>query len=1669
MSYNKQSALLDNIKAISIVLNTNHNTDGYTDDELAALRLYSGFGGIKEVLYWEDYTTAEDAKRNIQNFDTLIASGLLLLHDVIDEYTKHDEQYTFRLMNSISASVLNAFYTPREVVASVRSAIDHVMNVFDIKSVTFLDPSAGIGAFLDAAPEGARRVAFEIDEITSKILTALYPDVDVYNAGFETIDKCREAGDWIEDAVLNSETRFDVVASNIPFSQYGIHDKVYEQGTEVQRRSLQKIHRYFFVKAFEQLEDGGVLAFVTSRGIADSQETDYLRQWLVEHGNLLAAVRLPDNLFQDGSGVEVGSDLIIVQRDTHKAWQTTTERQFMESKSKSLTIDGKSAIVPGVNTLLSQRRHAVFTHRRLDTDQWGKMKCKYYWRGDMSVFEHDLSATLMADMERAFHLSAWDYGHDEERKRRERDQRAQSLEAARRGREDRERKMKEMRPVYDKMMRAFNDLQSGEQRDKREYPYERQELNELYDELVSKFGTLHRCESIIKHFPEYQRALSLERKEGKSWVKADIFDHPIHFQQSGDQAYTPMEALAMSLNEHGKVRMAYLVELTKLSEEQIYEALRGEIYLFPESEETTAFLEWQHRAQIINGNVLIKRRIAERYVAGHSTSDFDKRALADTIQSLTDALPPVIPFDEIDMQLGVSWMPCKYYSKFIQWLFNCGEVDVKYFPEGNIFSILKPDDYYRCDGWMSGPYSVRDKAHSGWEILDYAIADNVPPFTKKAPIFGPDGVTVVGYDDKLRVRDEHHIQLVQEKVDLVRDKFQDYMHSCLSDEERAEVEGIYNEQMNSNIRAVYDGSMQTFPGLDFEALGIKDLYQSQKDVIFQNKTLGGGIVWHEVGGGKTLIMVVTAMEMKRLGLCRKPMIICLKATVGQISDTFRKAYPNARLLCPGQKDFTSKNRREFIQQIANNDWDCIIMTYDQFYKIPQNHEVMTSIFTDEIRDLGECIRNSGGMSREAMKGLKSRQESLQNQLNKLNDKIGDVTDDVLDFDACDIDFLLVDEYHNFKNLGFNTHYNRVAGVGKTDVTMKTLILLSAIRNIQRKTGRDLGAVFLSGTVVANALSELFVAFKYLRPKELKRVGMSCFDAWAANFCQKTTDYDLNTMAQLQSKERFRSYINIPELSMMLREITDYRTAEMINLDRPKANIIEDFADPSDEQRDLLERLISYAASGNWLVLGLEEKEYQDNSKRGSTALIATNLARDISLDVRLMGEHQFSDHPNNKINRCARRIADYYRKYNAHRGVQFVFCDVSKDKGSKGWNMYSELRDVLVNQHGIPSKEIAFIHDYDTDSRKAKLFEALNNGDIRVIVGTTQKLGTGVNAQRRAVAVHHLDIPWRPADLEQRNGRAVRAGNEVKIWGNNTVDIIIYGTNRTLDAYKFKLLQNKAFFLKQINNGSISTRHMDEDSMTEEGGMPYAEMVAQLSGNMDMLVKAKLDAQVARLKTSKSNYIKSVRNAESTIVKDERQIENIRRVIPMQQSDLDFVTQFAAKHGGPCISVQGSKDESLEEVARALRLYRTEVHPEGIVVGSVYGLPIRMTSIVNEMTHECTGNAFEVMGQQGNIAYRCDPFGYGRIGESLEQNYHAFDSLPDAIRKRIADNETGIRTREADIKACRVTINTPWKHEQELADKQRELSEVSARIQADLDAANAARAQQSAATADADK
>ncbi|WP_349835527.1 helicase-related protein, partial [Bacteroides fragilis] len=1072
--------------------------------------------------------------------------------------------------------------------------------------------------------------------------------------------------------------------------------------------------------------------------------------------------------------------------------------------------------------------------------------------------------------------------------------------------------------------------------------------------------------------------------------------------------------LASSLNFYGKVDMGYMAQATNKEEEEIIEALQGEIFYNP------ANGEWEHKGKFLSGNIIAKQEETLSFLP--NLAGKEKEWAEASAKALENTIPEPIPYEELDINMGERWIDTKLYADFASDLFGVG-ADVMYFDVNDTYLI-------RLQGYSPvayNTYSVRN--YNGEDLFVHALHDTVPEITKEEYRNG----------SKIRVPDEEAMQEAAAKIQEIRDRF----NRWLDDEPlevRDELVRTYNERFNCYVRPHYDGSAQTFPGLSFELFPYKELYPSQKDAIWMIKQNGGGICWHEVGTGKTMIMCVAAYEMKRLGLVQKPLIIGLKANVHEIADTFRKAYPTAKVLYPGKEDFTPANRKEVFSKIKNNNWDCIILTHDQFSKIPQSEETMYDIFSEELADVERSLEvleqstmryRSGRMQ----KGLETRKQNLEAKLAELQMKIDLRKDDTIDFRSMGIDHIFVDECHCYKNLMFQTRHTRVAGIGNAQGSQRAMNLLFAIRDIQRRTGKDLGATFLSGTVVVNALTELYVMFKYLRPRELKRQQVSCFDAWAAIFTKKAADYELNVTGTIKRKERFRTYIKVPELAMFLREITDYRTADMINLDVPDKNVRFLSHAPTIQQEEMIGRLVAFAHSGQWEDLGLDIPQPDNLDK--AKMLVATNVARKMSLDMRLLGD-KFTDDPNNKASICARTIYDYYVSSNANRGTQFVFSDLATYKPNE-WNIYSDIKDKLVAM-GIPADEIQFIQYAKTERARKKLFADMNSGRVRVLFGSTSMLGTGVNAQERAVAVHHLEIPWRPADMEQRNGRAVRKGNTVKLWGNNTVDVVIYGTEKTLDAYKFNLLKTKQMFINQINNGTIAVRRIDEDAMDEDNGMNFAEFVALLSGNTDLLEKTKLDNKIMQLEKEQAIFKKDRIRAERKIAANREDMTKAESAAARMTQDWEYITSYTGDRTTRLLNLaQATAEETGRELHRISKTYRN-----GAIgtIGTYAGLNLSVYSEY-DMGGTFYRNTFLVEGVSG-LKYRCGISGALPLGfvESSRYPQAALAKLPGMIEEQ----RQKIAKLESEIPALQGIIARKWSKADELARLKQECNALQHRI-----------------------
>ena len=1179
----------------------------------------------------------------------------------------------------------------------------------------------------------------------------------------------------------------------------------------------------------------------------------------------------------------------------------------------------------------------------------------------------------------------------------------------------------------------------------------REHLNQYYDEFVDRYGNLNEKQNVkfILMDANGRDSLALERGENGRFVKADIFDHPVSFAvDEVTSVDTPMEALTASLNKFGEVNLEYMGSLVDMEQDAMIDSLAGHIYYNP------LVSNFEIADRFIAGNVVQKAEEVKEWVNREEERIKDFPGFdgvepfidlsKESLKALEEAIPRKITFDELDFNFGERWIPTGIYSAYMSHLYG---TDVK-------IAYSSSMDEYSCDArhknmkiWEE--YCVRGhyRIYDGMSLLKHALHNTVPDIKKS-----------IGKDEngnEIKVPDSEAIQLANTKIDEIRNGFSEWLEAQ-SPEFKDRLVDLYNSKFNCYVRPHYDGSHQKFPDLNMKLLGdryhINSVYQSQKDCVWMLIQNGGGICDHQVGTGKTLIMCMAAHEMKRLGLVHKPMIIGMKANVAEIAMTYQTAYPNSRILYADAKSFTAANRVNFFNQIKNNDYDCIIMSHDQFGKIPQSPEMQQQILQvelDTVEENLEVIKQQGhDISRGMLKGLLKRKENLTAKITTIQYQMEQSKDSVVDFKQMGIDHIFVDESQCFKNLMFNTRHDRVAGLGNSEGSQRSLNLLYAIRTIQEKTGRDLGATFLSGTTISNSLTELYLLFKYLRPKELERQEIRCFDAWAAIFAKKTTDYEFNVTNSIVAKERFRYFIKVPELAAFYNEITDYRTAQDVGVDRPEKNEILHNIPPTPQQEEFIQKLMEFAKSGDATILGRAPlSETEEKAKM----LIATDYARKMALDMRMI-DPNYADDPNNKASHCAKMIAQYYNKYDAQKGTQFVFSDLGTYKPGE-WNIYSEIKRKLVEDYGIPPHEIRFIQECKTERSRKAVIQAMNDGDVRVLFGSTSMLGTGVNAQRRAVAVHELECPWRPSDLEQREGRAIRAGNEIaKLYADNKVDVIIYAVEKSLDSYKFNLLHCKATFINQLKSGALGARTIDEGSMDEKNGMNFSEYMAILSGNTDLLDKAKLEKRIAALESERKSFNKGRGDSEFRLQTITHDIANNEAAIERMKADWERYDKVVQrdKEGNPINNLTIDTCNLSDEKNMGIHLQglaqRTDTHGQYQRVGEVYGFPI---SIISEHTlidgREGVQNRFVV---EGNYKYK---FNNGFI--AMSDTHAACMNFVNALEKIpgiIAQYEERTAKLKADVPILEGIMAKTWGKEDELKQLKSELATLDRKIAAEL-------------------
>ena len=1701
MSFNKEQHLRANIEAIKLSFQLDKEKREPTAEEMKALKQFSGFGALKCVL-----NPARDLSDIVHWPESEVGLFPLVaeLHDILKSNTNSEQEYK-QYINSLKNSILTAFYTPPEIV----NTIAENLNKSGANPKSFLDPSAGMGEFISAFKnqnQAPAVTAFEKDILTGKLLSHLYPSDKVIKKGFEEM----------ESRFNNS---FNVVSSNIPFGDMAVFDISFIKSKDkVRQQATRNIHNYFFLKGVDSLKEGGVLAFISSQGVMNSPQNKPVRNWLMQNSHLVSAVRLPNNLFKDYAGTEVGSDLIVLQKDSAKNKLSAKEKDFIKSEKLSSGVDN--------NSYYNDFHRVVHTEGFTDTNPYGKPAQVFIHGGGVQGMASDLKRMLETDLSKNFDIELFQ-GREAKSKtvsisnsKKEQansqaplqnlydlfglsqEERTQTKSTRRRNGIKQNGKQlnlfssppktngKTFNPNPDKfkipderpfkgiiqenykqgsfvkdqgqlgclkeltdgkatfkridlnplqeakaltfieIRDAYYKLYNNEAIRQKEDTTNRYLLNSYYDNFLRRYGQLnnYRNLDVLKMDPDANEVLALERSVNGELVKADIFTLPVSFQNEKlEQVETAEEALAASLNKFGEVRTDYMLSLLDgKSREELIEELHCRMYFNP------LIQNYEVTDKFIAGNVVEKAKNIEVYLKNHPNDPLSQEAL----KALQNAIPQPISFEELDFNFGERWIPAHIYGEYASDLFKTG-VNVHYSPSMDEFSVK--NQFTNANIYEKYAVKSQNRNYDGIALMKHALVNTTPNITKRI---------IVG-DKEVKVRDSEAIQLANSKIDEIRNGFTDWLNGQ-KPEFKQNLTNLYNNTFNCYVRPKYDGSHQSFPKLDLKALGIETLYDSQKDAVWMLKQNGGGICDHEVGAGKTLIMCCAAYEMKRLKLANKPMIVGLKANIHEIAQTFRTAYPYAKILYPGKQDFTPVRRLKIFQDIKNNSWDAIILTHDQFGMIPQSPLVQQQILQSELESVEENLdvvkRQGGDVSRAMLKGLLKRQQNLEVKLKTITHDVENRKDNVVDFKMMGIDHLFIDESHRFKNLMFNTRHDRVAGMGNPQGSQRALNMLFAIRTIQERSGKDLGATFLSGTTISNSLTELFLLFKYLRPKELERQQIKTFDAWAAVYAKKTTDYEFSVTNEIVQKERFRYFIKVPELAAFYNEITDYRTAKDIGIDRPEKNEILHNIPPTPQQEVFIQKLVAFAKNGDATLLGrppLSEREEK------AKMLIATNYARKMSLDMRMISLH-YDDHIDNKASHCAAQINSYYQKYNEQKGTQFVFSDLGTYKPGE-WSPYTEIKRKLVSDHNIPAHEIRFIQEAKTEKARKTIIEAMNEGRIRVLFGSTDMLGTGVNAQKRAVALHHLDSPWRPSDLEQREGRAIRKGNEIaKLFAGNKVDVIIYAVEKSLDSYKFNLLHNKQLFIQQLKTNNLGKRTIDEGSLDEKSGMNFSEYVAILSGNTDLLEKAKLEKRITALESERQAFNRSKSTARFRLEDIRESIDSHHEIVDKMQTDLAAFSNHIQKDEvgkilNP-IKIDGVNSSNPKLIGARLNEINETVQTsnEYRKIGSLYSFSIFVkTEGSIKDGFDFKENRFFIEGKSG-LKYTHNNGHIAKDPKLATSNFlKALERIPFLIdnHKRYAEKAG------KDIPVLEEVVNGAWKKESVLKELKSELVKLERKIQ----------------------
>ena len=1484
------------------------------------------------------------------------------------------------------SSTLNAHYTSPVVIRSIYDAVEKM----GFRSGNILEPSMGVGNFFGVLPDSmadSRLYGVELDSITGRIAKKLYPQADITVAGFETTDR---------------RDFYDLAVGNVPFGQYKVNDKAYN-------KLGFSIHNYFFAKAIDQVRPGGVVAFVTSRYTMDSKDST-ARKHIAERADLLGAIRLPNNAFRANAGTDVVSDIIFLQKrdrpaDIEPDWVQLgkTEDGFAINQ---YFVDHPEMVLGELTTESTQYGREELTVAPLEGTSLADQLAEAVQHIEGQYTEVEVETPDIAEEEATRRILPADpdvknFSYtvvDGEVFYRENSVMTQvELSDTAKGRVT---GMVELRQIV-------NDLIDQQLND---YPDEdikatQERLNAAYDAFTAKYGLLNDRKNgrLFEQDSSYYLLCSLENldEQGQLKSKAAMFTkRTIRPERTVTSVDTPSEALAVSIGEHGKVDLPYMAELLGTPGEygRITTELSGVIFKDPAADPTDPEAGWQMADEYLSGDVRAKLRMAQ--FAAETNPEF-----AVNVDALTKAQPRELEASEIDVRLGATWLDPDIIQKFMTETFQIPyylrhAVKVRYSPYTAEWRVEGKTATGRGDIISSETYGT--SRANAYKILEETLN------LKDVRIYD----TIEDAEGKpKRVLNKRETMLAQQKQQVIKDAFANWVWQ--DPQRRIALVKQYNELFNSTRPREYDGSHIHFVGMNPEIT----LREHQRNAIAHVLYGGNTLLAHEVGAGKTYEMAASAMEAKRLGLCQKSLVVVPNHLTEQWASEFLNLYPNAKLLVARRKDFETANRKKFCARIATGDYDAVIIGHSQFERIPLSFERQERIIQEQIYETLAAINELKVHAGEnfSIKQMEKTRKTLETKLEKL--RSDERKDDVITFEQLGVDRLFVDESHFYKNLFLTTKMRNVAGLS-TSEAQKSSDMFGKCRYLDEITGGR-GVVFATGTPVSNSMTELYTVMRYLQYSTLQQKKLTHFDCWASTFGETTTAIELAPEGTgYRARTRFAKFFNLPELMSMFKEVADIKTSDQLHLPVPEAKFETVVAKPSEIQKEMVQELSKRAAD---IHSGIVDASV-DNM------LCVTNDGRKIGLDVRLMNP-MLPDDPNSKLNVCVQNVLKIWEDGKELKLTQLLFCDLSTPKNDGNFNVYDDIRKKLIAA-GVPENEIEFIHNADTEAKKAALFSKVRSGDVRVLLGSTAKMGAGTNVQSRLVAVHHLDVGWKPSDMTQRNGRIIRQGNM-----NKEVKVFNYVTEGTFDAYLWQTLENKQRFISQIMTSKSPVRSCED---VDEQALSYAEIKALCAGNPLIKEKMDLDVQVAKLKVLKADHqSQKFRLQDKLLTKFPADIQETNAYIAGLKADAQLAAAHPQGKEDFCgMTIKGVAYDEKKTAGERLVLACSELpNAEEKVIGSYRGfeLSLRFDAFRTEYQALLKGQ------RKYTVPLGTDPLG------SIIRLDNSLNNFPERITA--AENE--LDTLHQQQAAAQIEVEKPFPQEEELAEKSARLAELNAQLDVD--------------------